>query len=474
MNPQTPVGAAGGVAGTRAMGRRAFLAAALGAGGGALGAGAVAGCQRAGGEVARSARATALPGGCAPEPGVPRQLRGTWIASFRNLDWPSRPGLPAPVQQGELIALLDLAERLRLNAVLLQVRPTADALYPSPYEPWSKWLTGTAGTSPGYDPLDFAVTAAHDRGLELHAWFNPFRVSERPGLARLAAAHPARRHPDWVVAYAGQLWYDPGNPAVRALAVKVIADVTRRYDVDGVHLDDYFYPYPVGGLRFADEVTFRRFGAGFASRGAWRRHNVDLLIAAVSTAVRNIRPWAVFGVSPFGIWRNASADPAGSPTSGLQAYDDLSADALGWIRGGLLDYVAPQLYWEIANHIAPYEELVRWWSRAITGTATQLYIGQAADLAAAWRDPREIPRHVAFDRAEPGVTGELLFHARSLATGGLGTRLAGGEFAAAAYPPIPMRLRRWLLAPESRPRPGFVRRKKITCAGGQHPAQGDG
>ncbi len=429
--------------------------------------GAVAGCQRAADRAAREPRASGPPSGCAPDPGVPRELRGTWITSFKNLDWPPRPGLPAAAAQRELTALLDLAAALRLNAVLLQVRPTADALYPSPYEPWSKWLTGTQGSPPGYDPLEFAVAAAHDRGLELHAWFNPFRVSEQPRLSRLAPAHPARRHPDWVAAYAGQLWYDPGNPAVRALAVDVIADVTRRYDVDGVHLDDYFYPYPAGRLAFPDSATFRRYGGGFASRAAWRRHNADLLVAAVCAAVRTIRPWAVFGVSPFGIWRNASAGPGGSRTSGLQAYDDLYADALGWIRGGLLDYVAPQLYWELANPAAPYAELVRWWSRAIMGTSAQLYIGQAAYLADAWADPGEIPRHVAFDRTQPGVSGELFFHARSLAAGGLGTRLAARELAAAAYPPVPPRLRRRLLAPGPAPPTGWAGTAKITCA--RHP-----
>jgi uncharacterized lipoprotein YddW (UPF0748 family) len=463
MGLHAPAGA-GKSAGAPAVGRRTFLAGALGTAG-ALAMVAASGCQRASGPAAREPRAGAQLTGCAPEPGVPRQLRGTWIASFKNLDWPSRPGLAAAAQQRELTGLLDLAAALRLNAVLLQVRPTADALYPSPYEPWSKWLTGTQGTPPGYDPLAFAVAAAHDRGLELHAWFNPFRVSEQPRLSQLAPAHPARRNPGWVVAYGGQLWYDPGSPAVREMAADVIADVARRYDLDGVHLDDYFYPYPVAGLAFPDERAFRRYGDGFASRGDWRRHNVSLLVAAVSAAVRTIRPLAVFGVSPFGIWRNAAADPAGSPTSGLQAYDGLYADALGWIRGGLLDYVAPQLYWKISDRAAPYEELVRWWSRAVAGTCAQLYVGQAAYRAAAWADAQEIPRHLAFDRGQPGVTGELFFHARSLTAGGLGGHLAAGEFAAPAYPPVPARLRQQLRAPGAARPPGWLRRAEITCAG---------
>jgi uncharacterized lipoprotein YddW (UPF0748 family) len=425
--------------------RRTFLGGALRAGGVLLAAGAAgaaAGCQRAG--VAR--HAAPQPGRCAPETGVARQMRGVWVATFKNLDWPSRPGLPAGQQQREFERILDLAVALRLNAVLLQVRPEADALYASVYEPWSKLLTGVQGRSPGYDPLAFATAAAHRRGLELHAWFNPFRVSEQPDPAALASGHPARRNPEWLVRYAGELWYDPGNPAVRALAAQVIGDVARRYDVDGVHLDDYFYPYPVAGQSFGDGATFGRHGAGFRSRGDWRRYNTNLLIAQISAAVRRIRPWVKFGVSPFGIWRNASTDPAGSRTSGLEAYDGLYADTRGWVRRGLLDYVVPQIYWEIANPAAPYEELVRWWSRAVAGTGTDLYIGQAAYQASAWHDPAELARHLAFDRGQPAVTGEVFFHARSLAERGPHSLIASGAFPAMASPPIPRRLARWLSA----------------------------
>ncbi|HSR25290.1 MAG TPA: family 10 glycosylhydrolase, partial [Candidatus Eisenbacteria bacterium] len=274
--------------------------------------------------------------------------------------------------------------------------------------------------------------------------------SERPGLAHLAAGHPARRNPAWVVEYGGQLWYDPGNPAVRALAVEVIGDVARRYRVDGIHLDDYFYPYPVPGEAFADHVTFRRYGTGFGSRAQWRRHNINLLVAEVCAEVRRVRPWAKFGVSPFGIWRNASSDPEGSPTAGLQAYDDLYADSRAWIRRGWLDYVAPQLYWEIGNRAAPYEKLVRWWSRTVSQTSTELYIGQAAYLGQTWHDPAEMSRHLAFDRRQQQVSGELFFHARSLGSR-FGARLAGEDFAGPAYPPLPPRIRRLLSMPTTAP-----------------------
>jgi uncharacterized lipoprotein YddW (UPF0748 family) len=448
-----------------ATGRRAFLAGALRAGGILLAggaAGAVAGCQGAGGAVKRAA---ASAGRCALEPGVPRQMRGAWIATFKNVDWPSRPGLPAGQQRRELESILDLAASLKLNAVLLQVRPTADALYASAYEPWSKWLMGVQGRSPGYDPLAFATAAAHRRGLELHAWFNPLRVSEQPNPAALAVGHPARRNPAWLVRYAGELWYDPGNPAVRALAAQVISDVARRYNVDGVHLDDYFYPYPVAGQSFADGRTFRRYGGPFASRADWRRHNTNLLIAQISAAVRRIKPWAKFGVSPFGIWRNASTDPAGSRTSGLEAYDGLYADTRGWVGRGLLDYVVPQIYWEIANPAAPYEELVRWWSRTVAGTGTDLYVGQAAYQAATWHDPAELARHLAFDRGEPAVVGEVFFHARSLAERGPYSLIAAGAFPAAASPPIPGRLARRLSASAPAPPGDWMHREKVrTCS----------
>ena len=447
------------------MRRRALLAGALRAGGLLL-AGGAAGTAVAGCEHARVAagRTGAPAGPCVPEP-VPRQMRAAWIATFKNVDWPSRPGLPVGVQQRELADILDLAVALKLNAVLLQVRPTADALYASAYEPWSAWLTGVQGAAPGYDPLAFAIAAAHRRGLEMHAWFNPFRVSEHPDPAALAPRHPARLNPGWLVRYAGGLWYDPGNPAARALAASVISDVTRRYAVDGIHLDDYFYPYPVSGEAFGDDLTFQRYGRGFASRAGWRRHNTTLLIAQVSHAVRRIRPWAKFGVSPFGIWRNASTDRAGSRTSGLQAYDGLYADTRGWVRGRLLDYVAPQLYWEISNQAAPYEELVRWWSRTVAGTGTQLYIGQAAYQAPTWHDPAELARHLEFDGRQPAVTGEMFFHARSLAEPGLRSRLADGAFASGAFPPIPQRLARWLSAPAPPPPGDWLHRERVGICG---------
>jgi len=235
------------------------------------------------------------------------QVRAVWIATVQNIDWPSRPGLPAADQQREYRALLDEVQRLGLNTVIVQVRPTADALWPSPYEPWSHWLTGRQGADPGYDPLAFLVEEAHARGLRFHAWFNPFRVSRQADPAQLVPDHPARRHPERVFAYGGQLYYDPGRPDVRDFVVDVVLDVARRYPVDGVHFDDYFYPYPVEGEELPDAGTFAEFGSGFTDVGDWRRHNVDELVRATSQRLAALDRDIEFGISPFGIWRNRSA-----------------------------------------------------------------------------------------------------------------------------------------------------------------------
>jgi uncharacterized lipoprotein YddW (UPF0748 family) len=350
------------------------------------------------------------------------QFRGMWAATVANLDWPSAPGLGVSEQQAELVALLDSAVGRRLNAVLLQVRPAADAFWPSRYEPWSEYLTGTQGQDPGWDPLGYAVRAAHRRGLELHAWCNPYRVSPQPDPDRLAAAHPARRHPDWVVAYGGQLYYNPGLPRVRRFVREAMLDAVRRYPVDGVHFDDYFYPYPVNGQEFDDGDAYDAHGAGFPDRASWRRHNTDLLVRETGTLIKRIRPTARFGVSPFGVWRNDSADPLGSHTSaGIQSYDDLYADSRGWVRKGWLDYICPQLYWNIGRADADYAKLVPWWSDAVTGTGVHLYIGEAlyrqgaSGQPAAWGDPGELSRHLTLDRAWPQVLGNVYFSAKDVA-----------------------------------------------------------
>lgn len=368
------------------------------------------------------------PGGkCRPSAAAPkRQLRGVWIATVSNSDWPSRAGLPVRTQQREYVRLLDAAQRMRLNVVFVQIRPHGDAFYPSPYEPWSAVLTGQAGRHPGYDPLAFLVREAHRRGLEFHAWFNPYRASDGLDRGRLPEGHPARTHPEWTIRYGENLYYDPGHPQARRFITRVVLDVVHRYDVDGVHFDDYFYPYPEPGRDFADGATYRAYGDRFAHRDAWRRHNVDMLIEDLSARIHRDKPWVRFGISPFGIWRNSATDPRGSDTTGLEGYDALHADTRRWVREGWVDYIAPQLYWSMHYRPASYAKLVRWWSDVVDGTDVQLYVGQAAYRVGengpdrAFADPDELPRHLIFNRRHPNVRGDLYFNASALVANPLG------------------------------------------------------
>jgi uncharacterized lipoprotein YddW (UPF0748 family) len=365
---------------------------------------------------------------CATDPDAPkRQLRADWIATVVNIDWPSSPGLPVAQQQAELIAYLDEAVDRKLNAVILQVRPTADAFWPSPYEPWSKYLTGTQGQDPGYDPLAFAVEEAHARNLELHAWFNPYRVSMDTNRDALVPTHPARIHPDWVHAYGGKLYYDPGIPEVRELAEATIMDAVTNYDLDGVHFDDYFYPYPVGTTEFPDDATFEEYGGDFTDKGDWRRNNINLLITDLNEQIHDAKPWVKFGVSPFAVWRNQATDPEGSATTaGAETYDDLYADTRRWVYEEWVDYIAPQVYWSIGFAPAAYDVLVRWWSEQVAGTNVQLYIGQAtykvdtSTQSPEWSDAAEMTRHLYFNRNFPEVDGDIYFSAIQVRANRLG------------------------------------------------------
>ncbi len=353
------------------------------------------------------------------------EMRGVWLATVANRDWPSRPGLSAAEQRAELIAHLDAAVRNRLNTVIFQVRPTADALWPSPYEPWSACLTGTQGVDPGWDPLGTAVTEAHARGLELHAWFNPYRVAAHTDPTRLAATHPARENPGWVVPYGGKLYYNPGLPEVRAFVEDAMLDAVRRHPVDAVHFDDYFYPYPVAGQTFDDDTAYDTHGGAFPDRAAWRRDNIDRLVRETAARIKEIRPGTRFGISPFGVWRNATADPLGSDTrAGVQTYDDLHADTRRWVRENWIDYICPQLYW-LAQPLdrqvpANYAVLVDWWSQVVRGSGTKLYIGEALYKAgdpaqpAEWQDPAELSRHLALAKEYPEVRGHVFFAAKEV------------------------------------------------------------
>ncbi|GAA4848797.1 family 10 glycosylhydrolase [Saccharopolyspora rosea] len=355
------------------------------------------------------------PGAAAPDRHT--AMRGEWIATVQNMDWPTRPGLPVAQQQAEYRRLLDQAVEHRLNAVFVQVRPNADAFWPSRYEPWSRLLTGTQGRDPGYDPMRFLVDEAHRRGLRFHAWFNPYRIGVSDP-AELVPDHPAREHPEWTFRYGGKLYYDPGVPAARRFVEDAIMDAVHRYDVDGVHLDDFFYPYPAGGEQLPDQETFRRYGTGFRTIEDWRRHNTDLLVSELDGRVHAARPGARFGISPFGIWRNATSDPAGSNTRGMESYSAIYADTRKWVRQGWVDYIAPQLYWQIGHPVADYAALVPWWSDTVAGSDVDLYIGQAAYKVGGqgWTDPGELSAHLSLNRRHPGVDGDIFFRATSLTT----------------------------------------------------------
>ena len=299
-------------------------------------------------------------------PAPQREFRAAWVATVGNSSWPSKPGLTTAQQKAELLAILDRAQQLKLNAIIFQVRPACDALYQSSIEPWSEYLTGTMGRAPWpyYDPLAFAITEAHKRGLELHAWFNPFRAHHFQAKSPIAQNHVSRTQPQLVRNYGKYLWLDPGDPAVRDYSLRVVMDVLKRYDVDGIHFDDYFYPYhekaPSGGdLDFPDDATWKKFGSSTKlSRDDWRRRNVDTFMEQTYRAIKAAKPWVKFGISPFGIWR-----PKNPPSiSGFDAYDELYADSRKWLREGWCDYFAPQLYWSIASPGQSFTTLLDWWN----------------------------------------------------------------------------------------------------------------
>ncbi|MEV0649205.1 family 10 glycosylhydrolase [Phytomonospora sp. NPDC050363] len=379
--------------------------------------------------------------GAAPAPAVnpafPKyELRASWIASTVNIDWPSRPGLDVATQKAELVRWLDEAVAYGFNAVMFQIRPTADAFWPSPHEPWSRWLTGSQGVDPGYDPLEYAVAEAHKRGLEIHGWFNPFRismasVSNDVGIdpSKLVDGHPAKDNPDWVVAYpadaptSGKLYYDPGVPAARQHNVDAICHAAENYDLDGVHFDDYFYPYPVGTSEFLDDASFAEYGGDYTDKKAWRRNNVDEFVKAISDRLRRNRPGIKFGISPFGVWRNKADDPVlGSDTAaGAPTYDVLFADTRKWVLEEWIDYIVPQVYWADSLAVASYGKIVRWWDEVCRGTNVQLFIGEATYKVNAstqspeWNnDAHELDRHVVLGRELGDVDGNIYFSAKSV------------------------------------------------------------
>ena len=316
------------------------------------------------------------------------------MATVFNLDWPSKSGLPAAEQKKELVAMLDRARQLNLNAILLQVRSESDACYASKREPWSRFLTGKEGVDPGYDPLAFAVAEAHARGLELHAWFNPFRAATN-SKATYATNHLLHTHPEWIRPYGGQSWVDPGEPDARRYIVDVILDVVKRYDIDGVHIDDYFYPYPVKGADFPDGATWQRYGAKSGlTRDDWRRDNINRFVQTMYREVKAAKPSVRVGISPFGIWRPRVPETIEAQ---LDAYAQLYADARHWLSEGWCDYLAPQLYWGIDPAKQSFPVLLNWW-REQSRAGLPIWPGIATERIGKQYDVQEIARQIELTR----------------------------------------------------------------------------
>ena len=345
------------------------------------------------------------------------EMRGVWIASVINIDWPSKPGLSTEQQKNEFIQILDKNKSMGINTVFVQVRPSGDAFYPSQYDPWSEYLSGKQGQAPQpyYDPLKFMIDEAHKRGLEFHAWLNPYRMVFDVNKSSVTSNHVTKRHPEWFVRYGKQLIFNPGLPETVNYFVGVVKDIINRYDVDGIHLDDYFYPYPTS-QHFNDDAAYRKYGKGL-SLADWRRSNCDTAIKRVHEAILATKPMIKFGVSPFGIYKNRSKDPDGSDTRGTTNYHDLYADILLWLKEGWIDYVAPQLYWKIGKEGQDFRVLLDWWKKNTFGR--DLYIGQAVYHAderdvSGWAGTNELTNEIKLMRQFPGqVKGSIFFSNKS-------------------------------------------------------------
>jgi len=351
-----------------------------------------------------------------------REMRAVWVATVANIDWPSQRNLTSKAQREEMRQMLDQLAKNNINAIVLQIRPTADAFYPSALEPWSNWLTGKQGVKPNpyYDPLQFIIDEAHKRCMEVHVWLNPYRVTNSDRTDLLSKDNLYFKNKDIYVKYGGKTYFDPGMDETRAFLNRVVEDVVERYDIDAIHFDDYFYPYRVANEEFPDEATFRKYPRGFApnQKNDWRRNNVNMVISELQQTIKSLKPWVEFGVSPFGVWRNDNVDPKGSATrAGVQNYDDLYADILKWLKEGTIDYVVPQLYWEIGKKVADYEILAKWWSENSYGKNlyTGLYNSQlgAHEANQAWRNGNELVRQLHLNKRYPQIDGAVYFSAKA-------------------------------------------------------------
>ena len=362
---------------------------------------------------------------CAAQESPQYEFRAVWVATVDNIDFPSKKGLPSYQQKQEFTDLLDMHKRNGMNAVVVQIRPVSDAFYPSNLEPWSEFLTGKQGLAPNpyYDPLQFMIEETHKRGMEFHAWLNPYRAVFNINKSSISSTHITKIFPKMAVAFGSYKWYDPGLPQVREYVNRIVKDLVERYELDGIHFDDYFYPYPINGKPFPDEATYARYGDGM-DKGDWRRSNVDTIIKQLSNTIKKANPRVKFGISPFGVWRNQSKDARGSESkAGITNYDDLYADILLWLQNGWIDYVAPQLYWETSHSYVGFNMLLDWWSKHTFGK--QLFIGQAIyrsleSRTGSWKTTTEIPKQIRAIRANDEALGSIYFSSKTFESNPMG------------------------------------------------------
>ncbi|WP_076548681.1 glycoside hydrolase family 10 protein [Maribacter ulvicola] len=349
-----------------------------------------------------------------------REFRGVWIATVVNIDWPKNGNDTAEKQKADYLKILDFYEKENYNAVIVQVRAAGDAFYESDYAPYSRFLTGEEGTAPKWNTnvLEWMINEAHIRGMEFHAWLNPYRATFDENFEVLAETHDYCTHPEWVVHYGKKNYYNPGLPEVRNHFSNIIAELVSNYDIDAIHFDDYFYPYKITGEVFNDSLAFETYAQKDQSIDDWRRSNIDSLVKQSHETIKSIKPWVQFGISPFGVWKNNSTDPKGSDTkAGQTTYEDLYADPLLWMKKGWIDYLAPQVYWSMELPVASHRKIVDWWSK--NNYNTNLYVGNGPykirnNSDKAWDDIKEIPKQLKLARKTSQIQGNIMFSAKSL------------------------------------------------------------
>lgn len=359
------------------------------------------------------------------------EFKGVWVATVKRLDFPSRYGLNSYELKHELTEILDRIQSIGANAVVFQIRPAADAFYNSPYEPWSEWLTGKQGRAPYpyFDPLEFLIEESHKRNIEFHAWINPFRAAATYLSADIVDDHITKKYPEWFFNYGSNKYFDPGIPDVQDYLLKIITDIISRYNIDGIHFDDYFYPYPLRNdnnqiIEIPDKPTFWKYNRGFVNIEDWRRDNINMFVERVHDSIKKINHNIVFGISPCGVWRNKSNDPDGSNTRGLSAYDYIYADGLTWLKYNWIDYIAPQIYWHIGHNAADFETLVQWWDKH--SFDVNLYIGiniynvDPTMQDPNWGNPNQIPSQIKIALSYPSVKGFILYRYKTITKNPLG------------------------------------------------------